>query len=107
MSSPTLLADPGCPPVSGILPSGYSTGILTSAFSALVLSPADLGTDRTRTDHIHPDLVWSEFHRQMALPFDLDSISVSLCHLSVNVILHRLASMRATQDNPSGSLRAR
>src|SRR5215213_10600649 len=24
----------------------------------------DLGTDRTRADHIHPDLVWTEFHRQ-------------------------------------------
>src|SRR5215212_7870005 len=38
MSSPTCSADPDLPPVSGMLPSGYSTGILTSSFSALVLS---------------------------------------------------------------------
>jgi hypothetical protein len=52
------------------LPAGernIALGILDRDFDISILGVgvvADLGTDSTRTDHIHPDLVWSEFHRQ-------------------------------------------
>src|SRR5215213_233890 len=42
-------------------------GILDRDFDVVILGVGvvgDLGTDRTWTDHIHPDFVWPEFNRQ-------------------------------------------